>query len=112
MLQISRRRVEAFDLLLFPCSWSYPYTQEFLVLHELAEVELFPLAPFRIVVLSLDPRRIRVARRRLELRRVAQPERAVHQQRRAHAEALADEQQPRLLADIDRAAPEEGRKID
>ena len=44
--------------------------------------------------------------------RVAQAERAVDQQRGAGAVALRDEQQPRLLAERDARAAEEGRKVD
>src|SRR5216683_1675504 len=49
---------------------------------------------------------------RLQLRGVAQPERAVHQERAADAEPLADEQQAGLLAHGDSRPAEEGGEID
>src|SRR5215471_11921341 len=73
--------------------------QELLLLNELRDIQLLPALPVLVFVLGLDPNRGATLGAHFELRGVAQPERAVDQQRRAHAEALADQQQARMLSE-------------
>src|SRR6266850_6610019 len=89
---------------------SLRHSQKLLLLHQLRNVELLPGAALLVGVLGLDPGNRRALLARRELRRVAQPQRAVDQQGAAHAEALADQQQPRLLAERHRRAAEERRE--
>src|SRR5256885_17118192 len=83
-----------------PRSTLFPYTTLFRsLLNQGRQVQLFPPPAFRVGVFGPDPGRLRrVASARLQLRGVAQAERAVHQQRAADAEAVADEQQAGLPA--------------
>src|SRR5207302_7002959 len=89
------------------------HVEEFRLLDQAWQVPLLPRPAFRIGIFGPDPGcPRRVARARLQLRGVAQPERAVHQERAADAEALADEQQAGLLAHGDPRPAEEGGEID
>src|SRR4051812_29143232 len=78
------RRADFAVMELLPFLSSCTYCKKILMLHELRHVELFPAPPIFVRMLRLEPGRLRAARRRLELRRIAQAERAVDQQRGAH----------------------------
>ena len=67
------------------------------MLRELHHVELLPNPALGVRVLRARPDR-QLARLLLELRRIAQAERAVDEQRCAEPESLAQENQPRLVA--------------
>src|SRR5688572_23304843 len=76
---------------------SDPYSEKVRVLGELREVELAPHPALGVDVLRPNPGR-QLGLLALELRRVAQAERPIDEQRGAEPEALAEEQQPRLVA--------------
>src|SRR5258708_21753653 len=77
------------------------HVEKYRLLNQGRQVQLFPPPAFRVGVFGPDPRCLhRVAGARLQLRDVAQPERAVHQERASDAEPLADEQQARLRAPV------------
>src|SRR6266851_9738647 len=91
---------------------SGPNGQKIRVAHELRHVELLPHDARFILVFGAQPGS--VAARELArppLRRIAQSQRAVDQQRGRSAEALREEQQPGLFPERYAAAAEEGRKI-
>src|SRR6185503_5005695 len=73
------------------------HSEKIRVLRKLRQIELFPEPALRVDVLRADPGG-EPAVPALELRRIAQSERAVDQQSRAEAKPIADQQQPRLIA--------------
>src|SRR5262245_41473926 len=81
------------------------------MLDQLREIELLPEAAFGVGVLRARPSGQR-ALAQLELSRVAQAERTVDEQRRAEAEAIAQEEQPRLIAQRHGALLQERREVD
>src|SRR5262245_50865645 len=81
------------------------------MLDELREIDLLPQPALGVGVLRARPPGER-ALAALELRRVAQAERAVDEQRRAEAEAIAQKQQPRLVAQSHGALLQERGKVD
>src|SRR5688572_22304449 len=87
------------------------HREEIGVLCQLRQVELLPLPAVGIGVLRARPGR-RIALDGLQLPGVAQPEGAVYEQRGTQPEALAYEQQARLLSGGYGGAAEKRRKID
>ena len=84
---------------------------ESFVLHQRRDVELLPDSAVGVGVLRAHPGLDARARPRLEVFGITQAERAFDEQRGARAEALGDEQQPRLLRDGDRLRADKRRKI-
>src|SRR5918999_4551978 len=75
------------------------YRQKLFVAHQRADIELAPAPAVLVFVFGAQPRRALAARlARAQLGGIAQPERAVHEQRRRAAEALAEEHQARLVS--------------
>jgi hypothetical protein len=83
------------------------------IAHQRADIELAPASADIVLVLGTQPgggSSDRLAR--AQLRRVAQPEGAVDEQRSSAAEALAEKHEARLLAAARRASTEERGEID
>src|SRR5688572_11448786 len=92
-------------------SSSYADAQKVRVLRKLGQVELVPWPALLVHVGRARP----CARRlfaTLELRRVAQAERAIDEKRRGEAKSLAQQQKARAVAQKHRRAPEKGGEID